>query len=1415
MEKVYSIGIDIGSTTVKMVVVDEAGRALATHYERHNAKIRESLGLLLKRVAERFGDLQARIRFTGSVGLGMATRFSLPFVQEVVAATIYRDRLYPAVKTLVDIGGEDAKVVFFREGRAPELRMNGNCAGGTGAFIDQMALLLHTKELGRLAEQATAVYPMASRCGVFSKTDVQNLISRNVAKADVAASILHAVAVQTVSTLSHGMTLAPPVLLCGGPFTFIPALRKAFADCLKLPETAFIRPENSHLIPAYGAALSWEEAAPVSLRGFMREVARAEMAGGLQTALPVIFKDSAEYAAWLEEKDRYRLPKGSLRAGEQHVFIGVDSGSTTTKIVVTEAGSGLLLYTYYTANDGHPIEAVRRGLTALQARCAETGTQLVVDGSCSTGYGEDLIKAAFGLDAGIVETIAHFRAARHFDPQVSFLLDIGGQDMKAVFIDKGTVTRIDINEACSSGCGSFIETFARSLGSTAADFARQAATAAHPADLGTRCTVFMNSKVKQALREGYSVADIAAGLSYSVVKNCLYKVLKLKRVPELGGHIVVQGGTMRNDSVVRAFELLTGTRIARCDCPELMGAYGCALYAAERPCRPVTLAQMLAETGFEIRARACHGCENQCRIDRYVFANGRQYYSGNRCERVFSNRGAGRAKGENMYELKNRLLFERASDASEAGGPLAETAAVGYDSAPCRPPRRIGLPRVLDMYENYPFWHALLTAAGLQPVLSAPSSYAAYEQTACYVMSDNICFPAKVVHSHIRWLERQGVERILMPYVVYEKKEKGEANSYNCPVVSGYGEVIRNTMRLAVPFDRPVVSFKDERQLTRQCTAYLATLGVPAGTARKAVQAGLRAQRAYERDIQAANRRLFERNRGRDRLTLMLAGRPYHADPLIQHKLSDIIADMGVDVLTEDLLRQEALPKAQFVGQWRFPNRILRAAQWTAAQGPDIQFAEMTSFGCGPDAFMTDEIKDILNRSGKPLTLLKIDDIDNVGSMRLRIRSLIESIRMNRRDARPLVSAVTAPPVFTKAEKKRKILMPFFTPFLSPFLPDLIRYSGYDAECLPVSDALSSEYGLQYANNEICYPATLVVGDIVKAFKSGRYDPERTAVAFTQTGGQCRATNYLPLIKKALAESGFGQVPVVSVALGSGIENHQPGFKINWFKTLPATFHTLLYGDCLSQFYHATLPREKEAGLAQRLKERYIERGCALIRAERASGLYGLIAEAAADFKAACRLDQPCPCVGIVGEIYLKYNSFAHKEIPKWLAERGIAVAPSMLTAFFTQYFVNRKVRQAARLERGYVPERVYGRLYAYVRQGQEKANAAAAAFPYFLPFGDIFEEAAAIEPVVTLNAQFGEGWLLPAEIARYVQHGIRDVISLQPFGCIANHIVSKGLEKRLKEVYPELNLLSLDFDSGVSDANIVNRLLLFIHALK
>ncbi|MBR6601853.1 MAG: 2-hydroxyacyl-CoA dehydratase [Bacteroidaceae bacterium] len=1452
------IGLDIGSTTLKAIAINEDKRPLFTYYERHNADVPGRMADCFSQIRKALGeDVQYSICLTGSVAMGVAERYGYDFVQEVVAAAEYVKHCHPDTATLIDIGGEDAKIVLFDQGKPKDLRMNGNCAGGTGAFIDQMAVLLDVDvtALDILASEARQTYPIASRCGVFCKTDIQNLIAKNASKNDIAASIFRAVTVQTVSTLAHGCELKAPMMFIGGPLTFIPSLRRSFIDFLHLREEDIVLPEEGALIPAWGAALrasSCPTRPKVDTRRGQSQggVTRGngisdinklsmdsaapspwEMAGGAisSQSLPPIFKDKSDYEAWRKEADSCALHQAAWPHDvEQPIYIGIDSGSTTTKIVALTPKRELL-YTYYRVNRGNPIATVVEGLRRLDGEAQARGVRLRVAGCCTTGYGEDLIKAAMRADHGIIETMAHYMAASYLTPDVSFILDIGGQDMKAIFVDKGVINRIEINEACSSGCGSFIEAFSKSLGYTLEHFAHEACIAEYPCDLGTRCTVFMNSKVKQKLREGASVADIAAGLSYSVVKNCLFKVLRLTDTAVLGDHIVVQGGTMKNDSVVRAFELLTGKRVLRSNMPELMGAVGCALYAiAHTSDTTVWLDELLDTCTYTSHQAQCHGCENQCLIQRYTFANGARYVSGNRCERIYTNGAVAVKKGDNAYEEKERLLFgglrtdnEELGANSQRSTPNSEALGLSRNSQP-----KIGIPRCLNIFEEYPFWQALFTACGMEVVLSSPSDYGRYEKVARQIMSDNICFPAKLAHAHVQELVDRHVDRVFMPFVVYERS-RGEQNSYNCPVVTGYSQVIKSVQTTDVPIDSPVFSFKDNKTLYRQCRRYLQGLGVDDKRIRSAFAEAVKAQDDYEQAVVAMNRRIYADALQQGRPVILLAGRPYHTDPLIQHQLSDVAASLGASIITEDIARDQDVPMGEthILAQWSFPNRIVRAAKWAVEQPVNVLFMQITSFGCGPDAFFLDEIAHFLARHGKALTLIKVDDVNNVGSLKLRIRSALQSsvaspLPLPRRgdsDSAAMsggeVSPFTTTRTFTKDERHRKVLAPFFTPFISPLLPKLFGLAGYDVDILPVSDKVSDEWGLKYANNEVCYPATLVIGDIVKAFKEHRYDPKNTVVAMSQTGGQCRASNYVPMIKNALVQMGLAEVPVISFAMTDSIQNNQPGFTIPWAKVIRTAIATVLCSDAIAKMYHAAVVRETRQGEAVRLRDHYLAVLGKAIEHNNPARLYEAIGKAALDFDAICQ-DKHCPKVGVVGEILLKFHPYAQRGVTDWLVGRGIEVLPPLMTEFFLESFVNKEARREALIDTSTVSPVVYKWAYSYLKRQMRHVNKLCAPFRYYQPFHDIFDIAREAAHVINLNTQFGEGWLLPAEVISAVRSGATHVVSLQPFGCIANHIVCRGVENRLKRYLPELNLLSLDFDSNVSEVNMTNRLLLFVEDL-
>ncbi len=1403
MKKSLKIGIDIGSTTVKVVVLNTDNQTVYTDYRRHNMNVRETVQRVLLPLTEQFSDSEIRVAITGSVGMGYADLWGFPFVQEVISAATLVKESFPETRTFIDIGGEDSKMIFFDQHRMPDIRMNGNCAGGTGAFIDQTASLLNveTSELNSLAEQAQRIYPIASRCGVFSKTDIQNLLARNVSKADVALSVFHAVCLQVLGTLSRGVDVQAPVFFCGGPFAFLPKLKQVFLENLQLSDNDCIAVPDARVVPAHGAALMARTACPepITLTHFIETIQNQSMgdeARLLANRLDPLFTDKQHFEKWKAEKQNFfvdRVEWDNLKSNE--VYIGVDSGSTTTKLVVLDA-DGRLLFSDYSSNNGNSFEAFHSALKRFAQACKEHDFEPNILNSAVTGYGENLLKTAFGLHHGVVETMAHYLGARRVSPEVSFILDIGGQDMKAIFVENQAIRRLEINEACSSGCGSFIETFAKMMGYTVADFARIACEAKHPYDLGTRCTVFMNSKVKQAMREGTSAEDISAGFAYSVIKNCLFKVLKLRKIEELGDHLVVQGGTFKNLAVVRALEVLTGKDVRFADIPELMGAYGCALFAREQEVTNVlTLEDLLSIQQFENKQQICPGCPNHCTVLEYHFSNGQTFYSGNNCEKIYTNHTEVQKKGFNQHHRRLKMLFRRPMLNDAGGKPV------------------IGIPRSLGMFELYPFWHALFRTCGIRTVLSSPSTVKQYEKGIHTVMSENICFPAKLMHGHIYDLARQKVDRIFYPFIVMEAPADNQArNSYNCPIVAGYSEVVRNAIdteeRFGIPTDAPIISMNNEKFLREGCRKYLKTLGIDKKTADKAIRSAITAQQEYLEELHTEATEIVARAKKEGRMVVVLAGRPYHSDPLIQHKVSDCIADMGIDVVTEFIAGDEdadVYRELMAVTQWTYPNRIFKAAHYVANSPDNVHFMMITSFGCGPDSFIIDETHDILDRKGKSFTLLKVDDVNNIGSLHLRVRSMVESLKFSHQQKvnKPFITT----PVFTEADRRRTILAPYFAGGYSEFVPTAFKMAGYNMINLPLGDKECVELGLQYANNEVCYPATVVVGSLLKALRSGKYPLDDTAVIITQTGGQCRATNYIMLIKKALVAAGFENVPVLALAFGSTLANEQPGFHFNAKEMALPAVCGMLYADCLSRIYYASRPREKQPGLAKALHQKYIDKALPLLENRDYRGLKRMIKEAAAEFTANIDTSKKLPRVGVVGEIYIKYNSFGHLNVLDWLADQGVEVVAPSIYNFFANNFVNRHINKENHLKPVdkplFVTDVVYKILFRYAKSYDEACKE----FPFYRPFADMFHEAKLASRVISMAANFGEGWLIPAEMSSLAEEGIHNIISLQPFACISNHIISKGIEKKMRKLYPELNILFLDFDGGTSEANVFNRL--------
>ena len=1151
MNQCYRLGIDIGSTTVKVAVIDDCGKLLFADYERHYANIQETLASLLKKCREQLGEVSLRPSITGSGGLTLSGHLHIPFIQEVVAVATALQDFAPQTDVAIELGGEDAKIIYFTGGI--DQRMNGICAGGTGSFIDQMAALLQTDAMGlnEYAKNYKAIYPIAARCGVFAKSDIQPLINEGATREDLAASIFQAVVNQTISGLACGKPIRGNVAFLGGPLHFLSELRTAFIRTLNLSGEQIIAPDHSHLFAAVGAAMNSKEEPVMELGKLI-----SDLSGGIKMEFEVkrmepLFKDEADYAEFVKRHDQYKVKRGDLSSYKGNCFLGIDAGSTTTKVaLVGEDGS--LLYHFYSNNNGSPLATAISSMKEIKSLLPK---EAKIARSCSTGYGEALLKAAFLLDEGEVETISHYYAAAFFDPDVDCILDIGGQDMKCIRIKDGTVDSVQLNEACSSGCGSFIETFANSLNYSVQDFAKAALFAKNPIDLGTRCTVFMNSNVKQAQKEGASVADISAGLAYSVIKNALFKVIKITSAADLGKNVVVQGGTFYNDAVLRSFEKISGGNAIRPDIAGIMGAFGAALIARERyqshpqETSMLSLDKIIGLTYTTSMSR-CRGCINHCVLTINRFEGGRQYISGNRCERGL---GVEKAKRDipNLYTYKYHRLFDYE--------PLSADLAMRGT---------VGIPRVLNMYENFPFWAVFFKELGFRVVLSPQSNRQIYELGIETIPSESECYPAKLAHGHVEWLIRQNVPFIFYPCIPYERKEvEGAGNHYNCPIVTSYSENIKNNMEELrenrIRFLNPFMAFTSEAVLSKQLAeVFKKEFQISESETKAAAKKAWQELAAARRDVEKKGEEVLAWLKETGKRGIVLAGRPYHIDPEINHGIADMITSYGFAVLTEDSVSHLAKVERPLIvtDQWMYHSRLYAAASFVKTQD-NLDLVQLNSFGCGLDAVTTDQVNDILTGSGKIYTVLKIDEVNNLGAARIRIRSLISALRVReeRHYTRTVVSSAYNRVVFTKDMKKDyTLLCPQMSPIHFELIEPAIRSFGYNLVVLQNDDKTAVDTGLKYVNNDACYPSLIVIGQIMDALLSGKYDLNKTAVLMSQTGGGCRASNYIGFIRRALEKAGMPQVPVISIN-ANGMETN-PGFRYTPAMLVKA-LQAVVYGD--------------------------------------------------------------------------------------------------------------------------------------------------------------------------------------------------------------------------------------------------------------
>ena len=1400
MSNKYTLGIDIGSTTVKIAILDENDTLLFADYQRHFANIQETLADLLEKAYEKLGELTLHPVITGSGGLTLANHLGVPFVQEVIAVSTSLQKIAPQTDVAIELGGEDAKIIYF-EGGNIEQRMNGICAGGTGSFIDQMASLLQTDATGlnEYAKNYKALYPIAARCGVFAKTDIQPLINDGATKEDLSASIFQAVVNQTISGLACGKPIRGHVAFLGGPLHFLDQLKAAFIRTLKLDDEHAITPENSHLFAAMGSAMNAKDEVTVSLTDMKDRLKNSIKMDFEVERMEPLFATEEDYKAFNERQSAYQVKKGDLSQYHGNCYLGIDAGSTTTKTALV-GEDGTLLYSFYSNNNGSPLKTAIRSIQEIYSLLPEDAH---IAFSCSTGYGEALMKAALLLDEGEVETVSHYYAAAFFDPEVDCIVDIGGQDMKCIKIRNQTVDSVQLNEACSSGCGSFIETFAKSLNYSVQDFAKAALFAEHPIDLGTRCTVFMNSKVKQAQKEGASVADISAGLAYSVIKNALYKVIKVSDAKELGKHIVVQGGTFYNDGVLRSFERIAGCQAIRPDIAGIMGAFGAALIAKERyhaEGRETTMLSIdkINELKYTTSMANCHGCTNNCRLTINKFTGGRQFVSGNRCER-----GIGKEKNKdhipNLYEYKYKRLFSYA--------PLSPEKAVRG---------KVGIPRVLNMFENYPFWYTFFTELKYQVVLSPTSTRKIYELGIESIPSESECYPAKLAHGHVTWLLKNGVKFIFYPCIPYERNEFPDAvNHYNCPIVTSYAENIKNNVDElhdpSITFMNPFLALTSEEIVTKRLTEIFPD--IPAAEVKAAAHKAWEEMDAVHKDIEKKGEETLQYLKETGRRGIVLAGRPYHIDPEIHHGIPDLINSYGVAVLTEDSV-SHLVPVERPIrvnDQWMYHSRLYAAANFVKTRD-DLDLIQLNSFGCGLDAVTTDEVYEILDGSGKIYTCLKIDEVNNLGAARIRVRSLLAALRAKdaQKKERTIRPASIEKVSFTKEMRKDyTILCPQMSPVHFSLLEAAFNANGYHLEVLPNDNKHAVDVGLKYVNNDACYPSLIVVGQIMDALLSGKYDLNKTAVIMSQTGGGCRASNYIAFIRRALKKAGMEQIPVISLNL-SGLESN-PGFKL----TLPlvkAVVYAAVFGDILMKCIYHMRPYELEKGIVNRKHKIWEKRVIAFVSGGSLSHsqFKKMCREMVHDFDTIPISDEKKPRVGIVGEILVKFLPAANNHLAELLEAEGAEPVVPDLIDFMSYCFYNQNFK-ADNL--GFKKSKAFFgnmgiKAIDWVRKA---ANEALAESRHFHPTADIRDLAKMARPIVSEGNQTGEGWFLTGEMMELIHDNVPNIVCIQPFACLPNHIVGKGVIKEIRRQYPKANIAAIDYDPGASEVNQLNRIKLML----
>ena len=1394
----YHTGIDIGSTTIKIVVLNDKMQSIYNKYQRHYSDIKKIITELVQNVYETLGDINTTVMITGSGGISISKSLDIPFIQEVISSTKAIQKYYPKTDVAIELGGEDAKITYFKG--SLDQKMNGTCAGGTGAFIDQMASLLKTdaKGLNELSKNHKIIYPIAARCGVFAKTDLQSLLNEGASKEDISASIFQSVVIQTISGLACGKPIKGNVAFLGGPLYFLPELRKRFIETLELSDDEVIIPENPHLFVAQGAAVASVSEKEMPLKLVVKKLLSLDkLSQDKVDCLRPLFENEEELKEFKDRHAKHTVAKKDLKNYSGNCYLGMDAGSTTTKAALID-DFGTILYTFYGSNEGNPLKSAIKILKDVYSKLP---SDVKIVNSAVTGYGESLLKCGLKFDIGEVETIAHYKAAAFFCPGVDFILDIGGQDMKCMRLKDGFINNILLNEACSSGCGSFLETFANSLGISIEDFAKEALFSKKPVDLGSRCTVFMNSKVKQAQKEGATIGDISAGLSYSIIKNALFKVIKARNANELGKNIVVQGGTFYNDAVLRSFELLSEQEVVRPDIAGIMGAFGAAIIAKQQyKGAESSLIKQAELENFEVKTSIarCGLCSNNCLLTINKFKNGERFISGNRCERAEGKTNKNKDL-PNLYEYKyNRLFSYNPLELNEAKRGV------------------IGIPRVLNMYQDYPFWFTFFTSLGFRVELSDRSSKKLYETGIETMPSESVCYPGKLVHGHIINLINKGINVIFYPCIAHEYKEQAKAdNNFNCPIVISYPEVIKNNIDLIreknIKFINPFLSLDNKEKLKKRLYKELKYFKISFSEISSSVDKGWAEEVTYKNDIRKKGEEALEYIKKNKIKGIVLAGRPYHIDPEINHGIPSVINSLNMAVLTEDSVAHlgNVERPLRVVDQWVYHSRLYAAASFVSTQ-KNLELVQLNSFGCGMDAITTEQVQDILDRSSKMYTLMKIDEVNNLGAARIRLRSLKAAILERDKSNLKLVHYPNKYKriIFTKEmRKKHTILIPQMSPVHFQLLEEAFTLSGYKVEIPELRGRKTIDTGVKYVNNDACYPAIIVIGQLIDALKSGKYDLNNTSVMISQTGGGCRATNYIGLLRKALVEAGFPDIPVVSLN-PFGIEKN-PGFTLS-VKLLHRSMMALIYGDLFMRVLYRVRPYEKVKGSANDLYNKWVKKCKYALKDADFKTFKQNITGIINDFDRLETNDIDKPKVGLVGEILVKFHPLANNNIIKMIEEEGGEAVVPDLTDFLSysamgcdyeyKYLSGKKLYS--------VVSKLCIRIIELYRKTYEKAAEKSKRFSRPNTIYDISKGAS---DIVSLGNQTGEGWFLSGEIVELIKSGVNNIVCMQPFGCLPNHVIAKGAVKGIKREYPDANIAVIDYDPGASEVNQLNRLKLML----